>query len=532
MPAYYKGKRIAPVKVIELGGEYNIDQIIDGDECELVITLADGSEITLDLPEEFGNAGNVYYFQVDEDTLLVSGDANDIGVWMYTLSTNIWEQKYSHSEWDVFQMVGNNCLLGRTLSGYNDGILLYDSETKTINRIYTSGTTWRNFHVVENDCIISGYGSTVGILLYDGKTKTIEQKYDISYWDIFQDVPNGCLISTTNSSGSIHKGVLLYNKINKTITQIYQNGINHATFKKVNNGNYLITCQTYDAGLLLYNSVTNDIKKVYGEPLQTTANWREFQLVPNGCLIGSSSSSDTGILFYDDETEEVTLKYEIGQYWRDFIVVNNNCLILGGKIYSSYGDGGILVYNTSTKTIQQIYTETFSYTTNGIWWYVINNDCILTSTSKGILYYDGSLNTITKYFESYSSINKFEKVGNKILMGTGSSSLKGILEYDIDTKVIEHNYTSGGYWCYFSVLKDGNCLISSSNTNSKGILLYDIETNSILKLSKVGYNYTTCKYINGVYLLSSMNKSVNPLVLEYNPATKTTKLAKYYIGKV
>lgn len=396
----YNGLSSVDVNIVT--GDYNIDQIIDGDECELVITTADGKEIVLDLPEEFGEARQVFSFQVDTDTILFSLD-QVVGIWKYLISSNTWT-KYDNvvgSSWSNFQMIGDDCLIS-AWSTSGQGIYLYNSDTKDITRIYTSGYSWTNF----------------------------------------QKVPAGWLIGCGTSYG----GVLFYDPIAKTIQRLYYDQHSRTKFIYIDDV-LLIGGVT----ILRYYPDTNTIEQIY-EGFQTSY----YYSIGKKCLFSSSKSSELGVLLYDSTTNSFEKIFDTGYGYQNFISANNEVFIS-----SASSPQGLYVYNVDTDDVKFIIDRFYGWK----YYFIIDDDRVLLSSSSsnvGLWLYTKSANTIEQVSTAYSDWKFFKRIGDVILIG-GTSY--GVIAYNVTTKTAQHKYTHNGKdWSIFKT--DGsNCYISSPSQN-------------------------------------------------------------------
>ena len=83
----------------------------------------------------------------------------------------------------------------------------------------------------------------------------------------------------------------------------------------------------------------------------------------------------------------------------------------------------------------------------------------------------------------------FVKVLSSGNLLVSSSVCTSILFCNAETEEVTQQYLGFSNWTTFKELKNGSCLISSTETGS-GLLLYNISDNSIVQLSINGYNYT------------------------------------------
>ena len=281
--------------------------------------IIESEGIEIELPSAFAICTDVYYFKFNDDTYLISGTSNNIGVWEYKISTRTFLQLYSAgSNWQSFQVIGNKCLIGGP-SGAT-GILVYNSVAHTVIQSYSSGYKWEYLQVVGDKCLISSSMSALtGILLYNSNDDTITKVYTSGYnWRYFGVVGNKCLIS---NSSSTYSGIYLYNSIDDTITQIYSLG----------------------------------------------GVWQYFSIVEDKCLISSSRTREdisSGILVYNSVDDTISKKYTGGAGWQCCHKVGDKYLLssrVKNTSVGTYNTLGVLLYNPTDDTFARKYSGGYNY---------------------------------------------------------------------------------------------------------------------------------------------------------------------------
>lgn len=339
-----------------------------------------------DTVEKIYSKGNGWcYFQIIGDKCFIGSDTSGGGtggVLVYSIQTESIIASYvGGRDWKYFYPTGNDCLI---LGGY-PGVLFYNSTNNLIEQLSTD-SAWDTAYEVDGGYLIYATNlNAYGILLFDSNSKTITRVFDTGYKYIMKTVSgNKVIITSTYSS---YKGIFLYDGSSKTIVQIYDVGYDWRYIQVMGDKCLIGGEASADLGILLYNSTTNTIQQIYTKGYR----WGIFQIIENGCLITPTSyggSDGKGILLYDNITEIITQIYTKNYGWMFIGLQNSDCLISNNS--SSYE--GIYLYNNSTKTITQIFWYGYYYDTynNG---YISASD---KSRSQYIPYYDETSKTITK----------------------------------------------------------------------------------------------------------------------------------------
>lgn len=149
------------------------------------------------------------------------------------------------------------------------GIIRYKSATKEISKICEE-----RYQMVpvksldENRVLLSstkeGSANGAGIVLYDSISDTWEFKYTSnSKWNCSFDLPTGNFL--IGSPNTYAKGILIFNRTDDTITQIYADGVAWDTFKGDESGVTITSSKKPEQGKLRYDFVTGEVSKVMEE---------------------------------------------------------------------------------------------------------------------------------------------------------------------------------------------------------------------------------------------------------------------------
>ena len=154
------------------------------------------------------------------DYLVTHLRAVKTGIWHITKNNLKINQLHNTGyDWDFEELPNGNVLC---YSLFEDGILLYSAETKTISLVYESGRWNYCKKLINNDYLFNCTQPwTEGILLYSAEINTFSIIYDEGYfWNIYSELSNGDLIISSSTT----EGILIYSAETKTITPIYEVG--------------------------------------------------------------------------------------------------------------------------------------------------------------------------------------------------------------------------------------------------------------------------------------------------------------------
>lgn len=484
----------------------------DGTRIEIPLATIGSTEkaVEISLPEVFATSKNIYDFQVNDDTVLISGDYGDIakvGLWEYSLSKGTLTQVYeSGNTFKSFQMVGENCLI---VSGRSGGVLLYKPSDKTCTQLhstfYNGSSVW--FTQVGDNWLLTS-SSTSGVFLYKPSTETMTQIWTTTTsWKYFYLIGDNCLISSDGNG----TGILSYSLTDETLTQIYSEGAKFSVSQQV--GDKLLIANT--TTLLAYNSNDNTIQKL----IETTYALTKFQPIGENCLVGGTTNTGN-IFLYEKSTD--TLKIVLEAFPLTFSFARgNNVLISSG----SSSKLGIWLYNSETESMTQPYTTMYG------WCYfhaLSNGDCLISGTvsNSGLLLYKASDNTITQLYTSNRGWIYGQEIQNgDCLIGAGSDNNNGILRYKASDSTVK-KFSSGYEFSHFQRI--GNNWLITSDTHG-GISLYNPETDLGTRL------YTTGRFdkftIDGdICILEAKEKSegYSGLTVRYDNTTEKAALVGVY----
>lgn len=235
-------------------------------------------------------------------------------------------------------------------------------------------------------------------------------------------------------------------------------------------------------GIWLYDIKTKTIEQIYSGNIIITS----YQMVKNDCLL----TGNGGEIFLYDALNKMVTEIQSGlgyaYAWTNFTIIGDDCLI------SAQNNPGLLLYESSSKTIRQIYSAVsgWIYTQelkSGL--LIVNNR----SSSTTILFLDKTTKTITEYVVPEGLWRKFQVVGDDCLIGSDSTSSPGVLLFDSINNSITQVYDQKGDWYNFCMLEN-DCLIRGTST--PGILLYSASSKVVEKLYDDGTK--TWKYFQKV----------------------------------
>lgn len=265
-----------------------------------------------------------------------------------------------------------------------------------------------------------------------------------------------------------------------------------------------------------------DIKKRLFAQLLTIGNYfSNFKIIGNDCLISGTSATigdAQGLYLYNATSREITKIYEQSYSWSKFNNIGNNWYISSSSTTSS----GLLLYNQNSKTITQIYSRGTQWT---VWTPFEDNWLISSTSNSGLLFYETSTMQIIA-LKTAGSWQGYQFVNNGVLI-TGNSSIinsQGVLFFDPATKTITTLITG----LYFGAMQlvGNDCLIGTRNDNSTGanditgVYLYNADTHSVSQIYESTLRYNLFQLVGDDCLICS-KKTDTTGVLLYDANSKT-----------
>lgn len=409
----------------------NIDTLLKNKK--IVVISAGGKAIDVPMPNEFAEVDFVYYFVVNDNTVLFSYDYAYAGLWIYKISSGQWTHVYTeYGSWRYFQKMGDKCLITSLTS--NSGVLLYDASDDSVTRIHSSAYGWSRFIVFGNKCLlISTDDDAPQILLYNAITNEITEVYNNGYvWRYFQIVGDKCLFSGDSSS---NPGILVYDSNDDSVDLIHTTGY----------------------------------------------NWRYFQVIGDKCLISSNNSSSKGLLVYNSTNNTIRQLYDGGYSWEWFTVVGDKCFISGRL---STIAPGLLYYNSSEDSMTLIMSKGYRWThinTVGNNKYLISSDASGTD-NYGVFLFDASTNITTQKYTSGYKWKYCVKVEDKYLIS--SELTLGLLSYDPNIEGMSKIYQMGAYYTQITAHEDGYYVECGDKSLNERTLYYTPSDNKCV-LAKI-----------------------------------------------
>ena len=385
-----------------------------------------------------GYGYNVFIMATDNEMLIKGSNASDILIYN-TIDNSIISAGGGFVSAKYYHLVkyDNGAIMLESVSNSRHGIMRYNASEHSFTSVYDSGYSFR-VYAYENEILYYNDKSPYQFLFYNVNTEEIavlSENVDLAL-DAYSNITkigqnflipprrtnqpvrllNGDTLTLSDIYAALGSssttlmtpyvkivnddvvlltserdgfGVVSYNNITKTATQIYSLG------KRVNRwyfvGDKMIGHATYEYyDVLSYNITENTITSLY----TATGNLSFSKQIGNVILFSSEYQRTPriiGMLMYDGSTETVTQPYSAGNDWQYFYEIGSDCLIAAQ--YTS----GILLFNSETKSVTNVYDV-------GRGW-VFKSDAygnfIGTTTNqtgsgdKRILFYDPETKTIT-----------------------------------------------------------------------------------------------------------------------------------------
>ena len=474
--------------------------------------------VELILPEAFATATTFYYVKVDNNTLLLSADNTNIGVWEYNLTDNSCVQLYNQGiKWQYFQEVKNGWFITSYASDTSSsGLLFYNKITKTITKEITVGNGEVRMSTSLNGVILfSLYYGRAGICFYNETTNEFSTMPDTNTrgWTDFTVVGDDCVISGADT-GSL--GIHIYKSLDGTLTQVYATGSSWAVRIVASDNCFISSGSSSNKGLFKYNSTT----KTFETLREDGYSWKYYYEIEDGCFISCAVSATPGLFLYSYSENALVTIHTTGYGWQYFYKLGNDLLISCSS--SQYG---LYRYNPTDRKLFQLTSSSYG-------WYVVitlGDISLLTGGSGGGLFaYNSADSTYKSLTTSYGGWKNVFVVRDRCLMSS-NVSYSGLICYDIPTNTAKTLATSSYNWVLFGEIGD-KYLFSSSNYN--GLLVYDYTKNTASTKFSAGQGYDTLIEDNGTYYIEASDKTKSKYTLSYNPTNNTAKLVKYYLGEI
>lgn len=491
-----------------------------------ILALKGGETIEIELPEAFRGSTEIYHFQVDDNTILLSTDVTlNIGVWIYKLDTKECYQAYSAGvKWCVFFQTDDGCFIGNDNYWDSKGILFYDNATQSISMVYDQLANWNFWMPLDNgEVLISGNTTGSGVVVCNPKERTFSRLWTSGAYTITHKVGGKYLIADANGRYEL----LVYDPIEKTISAIIDTQNHYITkFMVVKNKCFMATHTDSSKGLWVYNPETNVMEK----KCEVGSSWQYFKEIGDLILIFSGSAN--GLLLYDNTTDDVTILSQSLSVNSSYVYALDNYVFVSSTTSAALG---VYLLNLNDKTFTQIYDLGFT------WQVIANvNDIVLLSAYNnyanctGILMFDIASFSMEKIWtESY----RFSAADSGNYLVLLSMAQGKIVKFKKDTKEISNAYSSGQYWRHLKVVKNG-CLITIDTTSNptsssqRGVLFFDDLTGTTTQKFSNGYRYDIFTEDGDNCFIECSDKTINKNILYYNATDNSVKRVKYYLGEL
>ncbi len=248
----------------------------------------------------------------DGNILFYSISTNYSSGGMYLQTASELKQIFESGDWDKYQVTEDKIYFYSKTTATCTGLYRYDSETETMIQVYDQGYSFNYWYELsDGNYIVSTY-YVDSVLYFDVNNETLTQiSTDLDRnLELFELSSGDCLISCYQSSSV--KGLYLFSKANKTLTQVFDEGYRFDSFAQLKNGDVLIN-SNYLAGVLLFDHTTNTVTRIHS----TDYDWSNCVEMENGDLViisaSSRSSGSYGILFYDYSEKSANI-YSSGKF--------------------------------------------------------------------------------------------------------------------------------------------------------------------------------------------------------------------------
>lgn len=456
------------------------------------------NSIEMLLPDEFGSTSGIYTMKISDNLMLYTSSTGTMGVW------------------------------------------LYDIKDKTSKQVYTSDFACTTFQQVsETKWLLSGGSSVQGILLFDLTTMECVLGYSIgNYYSYFHQISETkWLISSASSSNPV---VLVFDASTDEFATISTSLYSLAYCQKITENKILVSSANSSiTGIYLINLTDLSLKSVWS----FLYNWKYFQRVSDtlwwiGTSYVSTSSVPSAVVEFNPETDTCSyseMNNSVGNSYQPdpvFIQVTDTKWLIGNKNSTGVGlflfDLGTHAY---TRLHNDSYYNTFQQVTDTKWLIGTGNSST-SSSYPGLLLFDSDTNTVKQIYGSRFAATHFFKLSEK-RWGIGSrfSSFTGILVFDLDTEYCTKPFsTRYGWGVTFQVDSDRTLIIPAVlDSSCYGILLYKDSTKAITSLSTKGGYFDTFIEVEQGIVISASDKTKYKYSQIFEKSTEIVKLYGYYM---
>ena len=305
----------------------------------------------------------------------------------------------------------------------------------------------------------------------------------------------------------------------------------------------------------------------------TGYNWSNVFTLSNGDVLIASDTSNSmnyGILLFDRNTMTVSSKYSTGARWSSFVELANGNVLITCDVSTTSTTNKTLLYNATTKTISEIST-TYYHWSSSTALPLSNGDALIYGcTTKGVYMFNSSDGIFTQI--SSSNPYTFTLSNSDLILNTG-----GVYSYSYNSKTltslypmqlqhVQSNYfetENGAYMAGY----DGSTQGLTENERNR-LLYYDFTThqatvlNSFYKDLGSGYgvaymvvennkidiyksysglsfygtytnienasSYDDICYVDGYLILSNTSNTIPEIYINYETGLITNEHPSYY----
>ena len=307
-----------------------------------------------------------------------------------------------------------------------------------------------------------------GIVFIDYAAKTMTKVWNTGInWNTYFAVPNGVMIfSSTIASGLF---------FDFTTKQCYETGILSVL------NSYLGVCAVSDGVLLslpttrqlwFYNTKTRTATLLITASGTQTANtsWI-MNPVENGCYASFSANTQSGLFFFDYATNELRTLWSFGSVWDRFVRVKSGMLYATGQI-----TGSAVLFIDDNQTVYQ-------KTTGQHMLISLENGFVLAYGSAGIHSFNENTESLLPLTVSSFTVSPVEVKGGYLFHGAS-----GMVFVDETSATLEWVYAGMAAVSAGSVKTNNGVVLSVSGSSlSQGTLFYNENTRVGSLILNVGY---------------------------------------------
>ena len=199
------------------------------------------------------------FLKVGDNYLISSSNSSNVGILRYKESTKTIDKIYETGyNWAMYGTTAKGCLFNNNNTSFA-GLYYYNLEEDNITKVQETGCRYTNFHTIGNFCLFTSEYNN-GLYCFNEIEKIVLKLHQYGVWNIFKDVIDGCLLSSTAYTSS---GIYLFDVTSNSLQQLTSKSYGYDIFELDKDNNYYIKCSILDDKrkyIFYYNQIEKTLK--------------------------------------------------------------------------------------------------------------------------------------------------------------------------------------------------------------------------------------------------------------------------------